>query len=242
MAYIEKAFKWAREANPDVLLLLNETFRTSGVDKERVDAFFSLLDQLQRRQTPIDIIGIQMHLFAHELRPTYMDEFKYYLEQAKARGVKVFITEMDVYQGPAGFFTDPWEVQKQIYKNILATCLEYAHCTGFFTWGLSDRYPWTREDSEYLLPDTKPLLFDENLQRKPAYYGVTGAFKENLARECVPCQKLADANGDGLVNLYDAKIWLINYLNTSIYRETGEYICDQKLNLFDYGLWRRQKS
>ena len=240
-AYIEKAFKWAKEANPEALLLLNETFLTEGVDRERVDAFINLLDQLQARQTPIDIIGIEMHLFADKLRPSYVDEFKYYLEQTKAKGVKVFITEMDVYQGPAGFFPDPWEVQKQIYKNIVATCLEYNHCAGLFTWGLSDRYPWTREDDVNPIPDTKPLLFDENLQRKPAYDGVMEAFQENLTRACTPCQKSADANGDGLVNLYDIRLWLSNYLNNLFFKETGEFICDQKLNLFDYGLWLMKK-
>ena len=37
--YIVKAFQYAREANPNALLLLNDTFGQGGIDKERADEF-----------------------------------------------------------------------------------------------------------------------------------------------------------------------------------------------------------
>ena len=40
--YMVKAFQYAREANPNALLLLNDTFGQGGIDKERVDEFFSI--------------------------------------------------------------------------------------------------------------------------------------------------------------------------------------------------------
>ncbi len=50
--YIVKAFQYAREANPNALLLLNDTFGQGGIDKERVDEFFSLVDRVKKKGCP----------------------------------------------------------------------------------------------------------------------------------------------------------------------------------------------
>ncbi len=110
-----------------------------------------------------------------ELRPGYLDEFKLFLESARKAGVKVHITEMDLYQGP----TDSAEVfakQKEIYYNVVHTCLKDANCIGFTTWGIADRYSFLRGDDN--LPNAKQTLFDDNYGRKPAYEGVLQALKE----------------------------------------------------------------
>jgi endo-1,4-beta-xylanase len=179
--YITKAFQYAREATQSDLVL-NETFGFQGVDRDRTDQFFSLLKRAQAQGAPIDGAGIEMHLEAQQLRPNYLDEFRYFLQRAHEAKVKVYITEMDVYQGPAGAFPDAMENQKKIYHDIAATCLADTACRGLTVWDLSDRDTWLATKQMNPHPDAKPDLFDANDKKKPAYYGVLEALKERAAR------------------------------------------------------------
>jgi len=173
--YMVKAFQYAREANPNALLLLNDTFGQGGIDKERADEFFSLVKRLKAAGAPIDAVGTEMHWEMPQLRPSYLDEFKSFLDSARQLGVKVHITEMDVYQGPA---SSPFVKQKEIFYNVVHTCLLDSNCIGFMTWGIADRYTWLRTRDWRTLPDAKPVLFDDEFTRKPAYDGVLQALKE----------------------------------------------------------------
>ena len=175
--YMVKAFQYAREANPNVMLLLNDTFGQAGIEKDRADAFFSLVKRLKDAGAPIDVVGTEMHWEMPQLRPTYLEEFKDFLANARKVGVKVHVTEMDVYQGP----TDSPELfakQKEIFHNIVHTCLLDSNCIGFMTWGIADRYTWLRTSDWKNMPNAKPVLFDDNFNKKPAYYGVLQALKE----------------------------------------------------------------
>jgi endo-1,4-beta-xylanase len=180
--YIAKAFRYAHEANPNVLLRLNETFGRDGVNQKKADSFFAFIQTLKEQQVPIHVAGIQMHLEAQKLRDTYAEEFRYFLQKAQNVGVQVHVTEMDVYQGPEWFSVRPFEKQKEIFKTIIQVCLEFPHCTSVATWGLTDNYSWlrTRKILEKY-PDAKPLLFDDNAGKKPAYFGVAEAFRDYLA-------------------------------------------------------------
>jgi len=176
--YIAKAFRYAREANPNVALELNETFGQGGIDRAKADEFFDLVQRLKSQGVPIDVVGTEMHLEAQLLRPTYLDEFRYFLSRARSAGVQVYVTEMDFYQGPPGAFPDPWEHQRQVYHDVVATCLADSNCKGFTTWGISDVRSWPSQRVREPRLDAKPLLFDEQYQKKPAYLGVLQAFQE----------------------------------------------------------------
>lgn len=179
--YIVKALRYAREAT-EADLVLNETFGFQGVDRARADEFFGLLKRVKAKGGPIDGAGIEMHLEAQQLHPNYLDEFRYFLTQAREAGVKVYITEMDVYQGPEGAIPNAMENQKKIYHDIAATCLADSNCKGLTVWDLSDKDTWLANKQMNPHPDAKPDLFDENHNKKPAYYGVLEALKERAAR------------------------------------------------------------
>jgi endo-1,4-beta-xylanase len=117
-----------------------------------------------------------MHLQAQLLHPDYIEEFKYFLDGARKLGVQVQITELDVYQGSREAFPDPYANQKQVYYNIVRTCVHDSNCTSITIFGVTDKYSWLRERDD--LTDAKPLLFDDNYNKKPAYYGVLQALKE----------------------------------------------------------------
>jgi endo-1,4-beta-xylanase len=175
--YMVKAFQYAHEANPNVMLLLNDTFGQGGIDKERADNFLALVKRLKAAGAPIDAVGTEMHWEMPQLRPTYLDEFKDFLDNARKIGVKVHVTEMDVYQGPTNS-PDAFAKQKEIFYNVVHACMKDSNCIGFMTWGIADRYTWLRTTDWKNMPDAKPVLFDDDYKKKPAYYGVLQALKE----------------------------------------------------------------
>jgi endo-1,4-beta-xylanase len=178
--YIAKAFRYAREAAPNAELLLNETFGHEGVDKAKAREFLDLIRRLRSSGAPIDVAGIEMHLQLDVLRPGYSDEFKWFLAQAKEVGVQVQVTEMDVTLSRGDSLPDSLQKQKEIFYNVLHTCLQDSNCTGFTTWGTGDnmRYMRSLEVSPDEYSAEKPLLFDDNLNPKPAFAGVLEALKE----------------------------------------------------------------
>lgn len=176
--YMVKAFQYAREANPDALLILNDTFGQGGIDRQRADQFFALVKRLKAAGAPIDAVGTENHWELPELRPTYLEEFQYFLDSARKAGVKVHVTEMDVYQGPANGTSDVFGKQRDVFYNVTHTCLQDSNCIGFMTWGIADRYTWLRTSDWKNFPDAKPVMFDDNFEKKPAYFGVLQALKE----------------------------------------------------------------
>ena len=173
---IATVFRYAREASPNALLLINDTYGHAGVDRDRADNFLSLVKRLKSQGVPIDAVGTEMHLQLQQLHPNYVDEFKYFLEAARKLGVQVHITELDVYQGPPGAFADPWAKQKEVFYNIVHTCVQDTNCSSITIFGTSDKYTWLRNDDE--LQNPAPLLFDDKYNKKPAYYGVLQALKD----------------------------------------------------------------
>jgi endo-1,4-beta-xylanase len=175
--YMVKAFQYAREVSPNALLLLNDTFGQGGIDKARADEFFALVNRLKAAGAPIDAVGTEMHWEVPQLRSSYLDEFKSFLDSARKAGVKVHITEMDVYQGSTDS-PEAFAKQKEVFYNVVHTCLKDSNCIGFMTWGIADRYTWLRTSDWKNLPNAKPVLFDDDYGKKPAYYGVLQALKE----------------------------------------------------------------
>jgi endo-1,4-beta-xylanase len=175
--YIAKSFQYAREANPNALLILNDTFGQAGIEKDRADHFFAVVKKLKDAGAPIDAVGTEMHWEMPQLRSSYLDEFKDFLESARKVGVKVHITEMDVYQGSTNS-AEAFAKQKEIFYNVVHACMQDSNCIGFMTWGIADRYTWLRTADWKNFPDAKPVLFDDDFRKKPAYYGVLQALKE----------------------------------------------------------------
>jgi endo-1,4-beta-xylanase len=60
-AYIEQAFRWAREADPKALLFYND-YDAEGLNAKS-DAIYAMVKDFKQRGVPIDGIGLQMHIF-----------------------------------------------------------------------------------------------------------------------------------------------------------------------------------
>jgi endo-1,4-beta-xylanase len=60
----------------------------------------------------------------------------------------------------------------KIYGDIVRACTKEKGFTGVTFWGYSDKYSWRNR------PNAKayPLLFDEDMKPKPAFFAVREAF------------------------------------------------------------------
>ena len=175
---IVNAFRYARDAAPEgTVLLLNETFGQAGADKGKVNEFFDVVKKTRGMGAPIDAVGVEMHLEIEKLHPDYLDEFRYFLDKARKAGVEAHVTEMDVYQGHG---PEALAKQKEVYYNVAHACLQDTNCKEFTVWGLNDTHSWLKTAKGEV--DAQPLLFNDNFEKKPAYFAVLQALQEAAQR------------------------------------------------------------
>ena len=169
--YIEQAFRWAHEADPNAQLFYND-YGGEGMGAKS-DAIYALVQDLVQRDVPISGVGFQMHVSIQNAPdPT---DVAANIRRLNDLGLSVRITEMDVQiQGDDRPEDERLQAQATIYRNMMEVCLAAADCTGLTTWGISDQYSWIR--LFYERPDD-PLLFDEDYQPKDAYHALIDALK-----------------------------------------------------------------
>lgn len=167
--YLEAAFHWAHEANPQARLFYNDY----GADhmNRKSDAMYAMARSLLHRGVPLHGIGMQMHLRAQDPPPPASVAAN--IKRFNALGLDVQITEMDVRTNmPCD--AHALRQQAQIYRDIASVCINASRCSAFIVWGLTDRYSWIPE----VFPgEGAALLFDDDGRPKPAY----DAIREVLA-------------------------------------------------------------
>lgn len=151
-SYIEKAFRYARDAAPDATLLYNEY--DIGWYGPKARGLLRLLDSLIETETPIDGVGFQMHVDADFDR---FHELADMIDEVSSRGLDTYITELDVSM--RGEQTEAQ--QAAVFRGVLSVCLEAPSCKALQAWGFTDRYSWREAFT--------PLMFDREYQPKPAY-------------------------------------------------------------------------
>ncbi len=161
--YIPMAFHWAREADPNAILVYND-FMAEGMNPKS-DGVYALVQELLRQNVPIDGVGLQMHTHLNGLPP--FDELMENMQRLTALGMDVFITEMDIkLQYSDASLEEKLNEQATRYSQVFSACLQTPGCRGFSTWGLTDLYSWI---PDYTGKEDAPLLFDRKGQPKPAY-------------------------------------------------------------------------
>ena len=160
--YIPLAFQFAHEADPDALLFYNDNGGEGLNPKSQ--GIYNLVQGLVKSDVPIDGVGLQLHTDTF-IAPSEA-ELVANMKRLANLGLQVHITEMDVrVQNIKKSLSEKLQDQAGIYRRVISACLASPNCTGFFTWGLTDRFSWIPGHTGY--PDA-PLLFDENYQPKPA--------------------------------------------------------------------------
>ncbi len=190
--YIEKAFEFAQEADPEAELYYNDYDEWKSGKREFL---VELVKSLKAKGIRIDGIGLQAHWGLTYPTATEIDLMFRDLSQL---GVKLMITELDInvlplpdrnigadvnvrIQDRPGFNPYPERLPENIerqlakrYEEIFRLLYKYRENIERVTfWGVDDGQSWLsywpiRGRTNY------PLLFDRQYQPKPAYEAVIG--------------------------------------------------------------------
>ena len=165
--YIELAFRWAHEADPDALLFYND-YGGEGLGSKS-DAIYALVKSLKEHDVPINGVGLQMHKDINN----YPDPqaIASNMERYARLGLQVHITEMDI---AIDIPVTEEKIVKQadIYRQILKVCLAAPNCTALVMWGFTDAQSWI---PVYVQGYDDALIFDKAYEAKPAYYALKDA-------------------------------------------------------------------
>jgi endo-1,4-beta-xylanase len=165
--FIADAFTWAHEADPACKLYYNdyesEDLRSKG------NRVYKLAQDLLASGVPIHGVGLQGHL-VDGFRAN--DDHRAQVRRIAALGLDWQYTEVDIRLKLDGNPATPeqLELQAQGYADLINICMKEPRCTGFLTWGFTDKYSW--------IPGFRPgegasLPFDEHYQPKPAYHAIS---------------------------------------------------------------------
>jgi endo-1,4-beta-xylanase len=178
--YIDLAFHAARAADPHVKLVYNDWgFEQGAAENDRFRATtLRFLDGLLKRGVPIDALGIQGHLsaFGNKVDQRKLHSF---LEEVRARGLAVLITELDVEDtgGPYDLAARDRAVADEA-RRFLDVALDSPATQGVLTWNLSDRYvdppdEWKLKLLGWRLRKTP---YDVQMRRKPLWDAMAQSF------------------------------------------------------------------
>jgi endo-1,4-beta-xylanase len=185
--YIDMAFRFAHEADPQAVLLFNDVDAegtgcaarcgagvAAGSRNLKSDALYEFVKGMLARGVPIHGVGMQAHWGARLAFPTTDPaSVAPNMKRLADLGLEVWITEMDLpIVKPVT--PDKLAAQTQTYRQMLEVCVAAPNCKALIIFGV--------DDGNYALPPflaregvlpqgewTAPLLFDESFRPKPAY-------------------------------------------------------------------------
>jgi endo-1,4-beta-xylanase len=183
--YIEKAFQYAHEADPDAILRYNDY---SLENEPKRKGALALIKKLEAEGIPVSAVGLQDHV---KLDWPSVEQEDATISDFARLGVKVMITELDVDLLGRSQSADVAEIQKQVmsnnytnglpdsvqqalakrYADLFSVFLKHRQDIALVTfWGVSDGDSWlNRGRLNY------PLLFGRDHQPKPAFEAVIQA-------------------------------------------------------------------
>lgn len=181
--FIQKAFEFAHEADPDARLYYND-YQMENPEKRA--GIHKHIENMIESGAPIHGIGSQSHFSINNM-PDY-DQIEKSITDFADLGIDVMITELDLNVLPASVYDFdveederdiykdglPDEVQQQlteVYTDLFKIYLKHSDLLTRVTfWGVSDDGTWLNylpfEQTNY------PLLFDRENNPKPAFHAL----------------------------------------------------------------------
>ncbi|MEQ1576826.1 MAG: endo-1,4-beta-xylanase [Hyphomicrobium sp.] len=185
--YIARSFAIARIAAPKAQLVLNEAQTESDDENGQTFriALLALLKRLKDSGAPIDAVGLQCHL--DSARPYDFPRFAAFVEEIAALGYEIAITELDV--NDHAFPDDIEERDAKVagmYRRFLAAVLPIKAVRTLTLWQMADHTSWVYYQNAAKTPEAarhpRPLIYDANFNRKPAWFALAQAFETMAAR------------------------------------------------------------
>lgn len=164
--YVELAFEYAHEADPDATLFYCEYGHEYS--HARRYAVNHLADSLAKKGVPIHGLSLQMHVNTN--RP--LEDVRYAITAAANTGLKIHVSELDVAVNPSKTATEFTKemayTQQEYYRVVMKTMMDIPENQrfGVTLWGIHDGHSWLSSNPDW------PLPFDKDFNKKPAYDGI----------------------------------------------------------------------
>jgi len=163
-------FKWAREADPDAKLYLNDY--SAEWDNAKWQKYVEIVPELLAEGAPIDGFGFQGHIDSDSGFPTAFAENMQHMADL---GLDVEITELDIRlpvdsDGIASAADQ--EKQAEWFAEAINLCLAIERCTGVTLWGVGDYFSWVSGEFPGWGSATP---FDQQLQPKASFEAIREA-------------------------------------------------------------------
>jgi endo-1,4-beta-xylanase len=170
--YIKEAFIHANKVDPEAKLYINDYSLLS--DPAKRDIMYNLVKDLLADGIPINGIGMQGHI---NIESPSISTMKKTLEKFASLAVDFQITELDlsVYtnnsQSYESFSEELAVEQSHRYSEIFKLFKQYSDSiTNVTLWGIADDHTWLKGFP--VERNNWPLLFDQSLTAKAAFWGV----------------------------------------------------------------------
>ena len=169
--YIDSAFVFARRADPDAVLYINE-YGVEHQGKAKTVAYMNLVKYLKSRNIPLDGVGLQCHFSIGEVDSVKLDAN---IKSFGKEGMKCIITELDI--GVPSTSSANLEEQARLYRVITDIVLKNDNCPNMVIWGIKDNDSWRSASN--------PLLYNSGMQPKPAWRAVRSALRHHALTNSV---------------------------------------------------------
>ena len=178
-AYIEKAFRWAHDADPRALLFYNDN-GGEGLNRKS-DTIYAMIRDFRQRDVPINGVGLQLHISQLDFDSAGVAAN---IARLAALGLQVHITELDVslpLDSAGQASGEDLQRQADIYRAVTKACLQNKGCTAIQMWGFTDKYSWIGSHSHGKRGAALP--FDRDYIPKPAYDTILSEISANAERQ-----------------------------------------------------------
>src|SRR5574344_581045 len=194
--FIDSAFVWAHQADPDAELYLNDYNvgpwqGNPSWEVGKTHALYNLAKRLKDDGIPIDGVGLQSHTSVGNVS---LPDIKRTFDEFQNIGLKCIITELDMNQDGASE-----TAQADKYAGMVNIINTHDNAPSIVVWGTDDAHSWI-EDSE----TKKPLLFNPDFSAKKAYLSVVQTFKDySILMENKPIYMESDEDDSDIVTVYN---------------------------------------
>jgi GH35 family endo-1,4-beta-xylanase len=175
--YVESSLKWARQANPDALLVVNEYYVIQ--DTEGKGPFYQLVEELIRRNAPFDAIGLQCHEPRTDWYP--LDMVEKTLQTYSRLGKRIHVTEFTpTSSGKAitgSYHKGVWDekAQADYAEQFFRVCFGNPAVDCIVWWDLCEAKAWLEGGG----------LLRKDLTPKEVYHRIQRLVREEWRTRCV---------------------------------------------------------
>jgi len=186
--YIDVAFHATAAADPSTLRVINVHHIEQSGDDEPRRACLKMLEDLIKRNVPVQALGMEAHLDAN--LPVDKESLGSFVKEVRGMGLEVLITELDINDAKIdGDAKIRDRVVADYYKHFLDIMLPISNMKRLIFWSLDDQNNWM----DYMCPsprwqrndgtcDHRPSFLDRDLRIKLSYLAVAAS----LAINCKP--------------------------------------------------------